>query len=260
MADLPNNTQYFKPLTGVRAIAAFMVYFHHYNPVPESLKGTFINDFIKEFHVGVTLFFVLSGFLIAYRYLDLKQFSFRNYMVNRIARIYPIYFFITTLTFVSYIVVAHSQNIQNLILYGLNISFLRGFFDDYKFSGIAQGWSLTVEETFYLLAPLFFLFIKRNKWALIGLPILLFLAGTSMVMFFSRYNFHGFFSSMDFMSVYTFFGRGTEFFIGIALAVIYKNGVSQTKFKFYTYLGLLGMIGFVRECTSLIGRKIPNSN
>ena len=49
-----------------------------------------------------------------------------------------------------------------LILF-LNIFFIRGFFDDLKFTGVGQGWSLTVEECFYLLAPVLFIGIKRNS-------------------------------------------------------------------------------------------------
>ena len=56
----------FPALTGIRAVAAFMVYIHHRNPFDEVFFGKKIHDFFGEFHVGVTIFFVLSGFLITY--------------------------------------------------------------------------------------------------------------------------------------------------------------------------------------------------
>ena len=93
----------FDELTGIRAIAAFMVFFHHNNMFSEKKFGIFIHDFVKELHVGVTMFFVLSGFLICYRYYD--NIEIRNkkwiliYIQNRIARIYPMYFIMTTITF-----------------------------------------------------------------------------------------------------------------------------------------------------------------
>lgn len=31
----------------------------------------------------------------------------------------------------------------------LQLTFVRGFFDSYKFIGVGQGWTLTVEESFY---------------------------------------------------------------------------------------------------------------
>lgn len=232
------NITYFNSLTGIRAIAAFMVYLHHFNPIPQNYA---LHGLVKEMHIGVTLFFVLSGFLIAYRYLDLNNFSFRTYIVNRVARIYPMYFLLTTLTFLP--TFYHNFNKSTCLLYGLNVSMLRGFFENFKFSGIAQGWSLTVEETFYFLAPIFFLLIKRHKIYLVILPLISILLGVSFVFLFSKIDFHGFFSSFDLLFNYTFFGRCTEFFIGISLAVIYKLDLPFLKrFNYYTYTGILGII------------------
>ncbi|MFN3664503.1 MAG: acyltransferase family protein, partial [Sediminibacterium sp.] len=239
--------KYFNALTGIRAIAAFMVYLHHYNPIPKEYAMHYL---INEMHIGVTLFFVLSGFLIAYRYLDLKSFSFRNYIVNRIARIYPMYFLLTTLKFA---VVLYSRfDIKNLIIYGLNITMLRGFFESFKYTGISQGWSLTVEETFYFLAPIFFILIKRNKINLILLPIFLISIGIGLVLIFSKITFFGFFSSFDFMFNYTFFGRCTEFFIGISLAIVYKYNMLKN-FRYLTYTGIVGILISLILLTTLKG-------
>ncbi len=243
------NIKYFNSLTGIRAIAAYMVYLHHFNPVPKKYA---IYNVFNEMHIGVTLFFVLSGFLIAYRYLDLNNFSFRNYIINRVARIYPLYFLLTTLTFLP--ILYYNFDNRQLLIYGLNISMLRGFFENFKFSGIAQGWSLTVEETFYFLAPLFFFFIKRHKIYLIILPLILILIGIIFVLFFSKIDFYGFFSSFEFMFNYTFFGRCLEFFIGISLAVIYKYDLPLLKrFKHYTYAGIIGIIISLILLTTLKG-------
>lgn len=57
---------YFPALTGVRAIAAYMVFIHHYKLFPGSFVGKRMFYFFNEFHTGVTFFFVLSGFFIAY--------------------------------------------------------------------------------------------------------------------------------------------------------------------------------------------------
>ncbi|HUS00834.1 MAG TPA: acyltransferase [Chitinophagaceae bacterium] len=235
----PGNNTYFPSLTGVRAIAAYMVFIHHYRPFNINYFSKEIHFFFNEFHVGVTLFFVLSGFLIAYRYSELNQFNFRNYMVNRIARIYPMYLILTTITFLSYFIIKEENSIHNLIIYFANITFTRGFFENIVFSGIAQGWSLTVEETFYLLAPVFFLLIKRKKINLVILPLLSIATGLLLVAIFGNINFYGFFGSNDLMFNYTFFGRAFEFFIGITLAVIYKQKLLRTTKISFTYIGLL---------------------
>jgi len=233
-----NNLVYFNSLTGVRFLAASMVYFHHFIPVSDQ---HFLYYIFNELHIGVTLFFVLSGFLIAYRYLDLQGFSFRNYMVNRIARIYPMYFLLTTLTFSGILI--HNFNSYQWLMYGLNVTMLRGFFADFRCTGIAQGWSLTVEETFYFLAPLFFFVLRKSKAALLWLPLVLISTGVGLVLFFSKHTFLSFFSSFEFMFNYTFFGRCSEFFIGIALALAYKNNVIVLKrFRHFTYVGIAAIL------------------
>jgi len=128
-----------------------------------------------------------------------------------------------------------------LILF-LNIFFFRGFFDDLKFTGVGQGWSLTVEECFYLLAPIFFISIKKNKNNLIYYPLMLLGFGITMVLVFSNFSVFGLFKNFQFLFLYTFFGRCVEFFIGMKLALI----VLETNEKIisrpvFTTIGLLGM-------------------
>lgn len=57
----------------------------------------------REWHTGVALFFVLSGLLICVRYRDRVELSnrwWKQYLLNRVARIYPMYLLLTCLTFV----------------------------------------------------------------------------------------------------------------------------------------------------------------
>ncbi len=241
-ADLTIKTNYFPALTGVRAIAAFMVFFHHFNPFNANGSLAVLHHFTNEFHIGVTIFFVLSGFLIAYRYFDSIKINFRKYMVNRIARIYPMYFILTTLTFVVFLVFPQQNLSHPFVLYLTNITFLKGFFQQFVFSGIAQGWSLTVEELFYFTAPVFFILIRRKKINLVSVPVIIISIGLLLVFVFSRYNFYGFFANYKFMFNYTFFGRCSEFFIGIALALFYKKHGEIIKTNWATYAGIAFII------------------
>lgn len=238
---------YIPALTGVRAIAAYFVFFHHYNQLDFSYP---IQRTLNEFHMGVTMFFVLSGFLICMRYYGNSEITgswFRKYIKNRIARIYPMYFFLTLLTFLLYFIVGGEPSVMGtiqspiLVLF-LNIFFIRGFFDDLKFTGVGQGWSLTVEECFYLMAPVFFIGIKKNKKNLFYYPLLLLAFGITMVLVFSNFSVFGFFKNFQFLFLYTFFGRCIEFFIGmkLALIVLEKNEKIQTR-PVFTTIGLLGM-------------------
>jgi len=239
--SLPN---YIPALTGVRALAAYLVFVSHFYYVfGESIPQS-VQKFFREFHIGVTIFFVLSGFLIAFRYFDnfsLDKDWFKQYLKNRVARIYPMYFLLTICAFVA----AHfthdkevtggSEHPIGILL--MNITFVRGFFNDYKFSGIAQGWSLTVEECFYFSAP--FMFYAAKKWGKSYLqPFFITGFGFILVLIFRNVNWYGFFGNFTFMMLNTFLGRCFEFFAGIMLALfIKKNGFGRSNRIMFTYIG-----------------------
>jgi len=251
------SNSYIPALTGVRAIAAFLVFFHHFNQLdfPFPLRRT-----LNEFHMGVTMFFLLSGFLICMRYYDSCELSenwFRKYIKNRIARIYPMYLLLTLVTFGLYFIFGGEASVLNgfgtpVVLLLLNIFFLRGFFDDLKFTGVGQGWSLTVEESFYFLAPLFFMQMKKNIKAIIYIPILLILSGCLLVLIFRQIPFFGFFGNFTFMFLYTFLGRCVEFFIGMGLAlIILQTNEADRKYPMFTFLGLIGIAGSIGIMASI---------
>jgi peptidoglycan/LPS O-acetylase OafA/YrhL len=210
----------FPALTGIRAVAATMVFIDHFNFFKARWFGAPLHDFVREFHVGVTIFFVLSGFLICYRYAETFQpgskWNYR-YFVNRFARIYPMYFLFTLMAFWP----GWCRQFCSFKIFLLNITFLRGFSDDYKFSGVATGWSLTVEEMFYFIFPLIIIFSKKLK---IYLQPLVFLAlGVLLWALFRNIEPGGFFRSLTFVFEYTFFGRCFEFYLGMMLAFYVKS-------------------------------------
>ena len=78
------------PLTSLRFIFAMMVFGAHCYVI----DNCFDTHFFKEGFVGVSFFFVLSGFIIAYNYqkkLDEKKIPKRTFWVARIARVYPLH-------------------------------------------------------------------------------------------------------------------------------------------------------------------------
>ena len=83
-------------LDGLRGLAALMVFLVHYAalvapwlPV-ESLTAAGASGMHAAGHLGVYLFFVISGYLI-YGSLIRKEAPFLPYMARRIRRIYPIF-------------------------------------------------------------------------------------------------------------------------------------------------------------------------
>ena len=121
----------------------------------------------------------------------------------------------------------------------LNITFVRGFFYQFWDTGIAQGWSLTVEECFYFSAPIIFLIAKKyNKFYI--QPVVITLFAILMVLIFSNVNWHGFFGNFTFVMLFTFFGRCFEFFVGIQLArYVIKKGFTRTNKFNFTYSGFM---------------------
>lgn len=235
---------YIPALTGVRALAAYLVFISHYAYIFDAGFPHFLRRFFLEFHIGVTIFFVLSGFLIAFRYYDnfhLNGDWFKQYLKNRVARIYPMYFLLTIGAFVYYYftrdAIITGGFSHPLTLLFMHITFVRGFFYNLNFTGIAQGWSLTVEECFYFSAPIVFFIAKRyNKFYI--QPVIITAFGFLLVLIFRNVNWYGFFGNFTFIMLYTYFGRCFEFFVGIQLALfIRKNGLERTNKINYTYIG-----------------------
>lgn len=210
-----------------------MVYFHHCNPFN---KGTVWYNIASELHIGVTFFFVLSGFLIAHRYAFTKI-NFKSFIFNRLARIYPMYFLVSSLFFANYLYHNVIEIKEFIKLYILNITFIKGFSEYYKFTGVAQGWTLTVEELFYLLSPVFFYYLEKQKRFFIILPIILILIGSLLVEIFTKFPYQGYFVNYEYLFNYSFFGRCIEFFIGIGLAFVLKYSVNL-KINGVTYIGV----------------------
>jgi peptidoglycan/LPS O-acetylase OafA/YrhL len=250
-ASTVKPTTYFRALTGCRALAAWLVFVHHGNPfnpgAPTAIKGLprtpvvlFLHHFVEQWHVGVTIFFVLSGFLIANRYQSRIEPSWSwagRYMQNRIARIYPLYLLLT-LIFIGcwwlgfpglnmiHMPLASQVPIKDkLLMTFLNLSFLRGFFEKFLFTGVGQGWSLTVEEFFYILAPFVLVVVRHNARRLFLFPLLLLVAGGGLVLATAHSSsyLYGFMPTIKFMLNWTIFGRASEFAIGMALALYMKR-------------------------------------
>ncbi|WP_295671193.1 acyltransferase [uncultured Mucilaginibacter sp.] len=237
---------YIPALTGVRAMAAYLVFISHFAYKFDENFPHIIQRFLGEFHIGVSIFFVLSGFLITFRYyknFHLTRDWFKQYLKNRVARIYPMYALLTIAAF-GYYFITRDQSITKgsgnpVALFFLNITFLRGFFYQFWNTGIAQGWSLTVEECFYFSAPIIFLIAKKYHKFHIQ-PVVITLFAITMVLIFRHINFHGFFGNFTFVMLYTFFGRCFEFFVGVQLArYVLKNGFTRTRKINFTYTGFV---------------------
>jgi peptidoglycan/LPS O-acetylase OafA/YrhL len=82
------RSDYLPALTGVRAIAAFLVLFLHANQVfPTEFVGGLA--FVHRGYLGVDLFFMLSGFIIAHVYLRVVAGGLPYFLWHRVIRLWP---------------------------------------------------------------------------------------------------------------------------------------------------------------------------
>lgn len=136
----------FSPeLTGLHTVAAGLVFVCHVL-APHTDWTPLL---VRYGWVGVNIFFVLSGFLFTRLYIDDIQngiFSLRTYLAKRIIRIYPV----TTLVLIASVVGLGTAYWVDVIAH---ISLVHGWFPQFRSTINAPMWTLSVEEAFYLLAP-----------------------------------------------------------------------------------------------------------
>lgn len=239
---------HYDALTGLRAIAAIMVFVYHNRKYWRDDLAWPIMRFISEWHIGVTIFFVLSGFLLAYRYqaspLESGK-SYLKYILLRIARIFPMYWLLLTAYFLEPF---YSKSVTT---YFLQYSLLYPLYQQYALTGITQAWSLSVEFFFYIFSPFLFLLLKKKWQICIGFLIVLFLVSWGIGYGIKLYNGNskGFLYPVSFILGNTFFGRSLEFFFGMLLAFVMKINpklIPLSKLKKPTlYAGLLMLIATI---------------
>ncbi len=181
-----NKAIYFEQLNGIRFIAVLLVLLDHWL-IP-------INPFSFLGHLGVVIFFVLSGFLIT-RILfqnadDCRQnhssilVKIIRFMYRRSLRIFPIYFLLLLIGLVFSL-----SNFKNLWPY--LVFYLPNFYIMTKATWLGiwdHLWSLAVEEQYYLVFPYFVLLLAPRKYPLLFILMLLVGLGT-------RFGFYAFASS-----------------------------------------------------------------
>lgn len=233
----------FDALTGFRAFAASLVFVYHNRKYWRAHLHPEVLRFFNEMHIGVSLFFVLSGFLLAYTYGEkpLNSISqYRKYILTRFARIFPLYWLILTAFYLD-------PKFKDVGHYFHTYSLFHGLSNKLNLEGIAQAWSLSVEFTFYLLLPLLVILERKHILVLVLFLVGLFLVTVGIGFGWTAWNGNPqqFLYPTKFVIGSTFAGRSSEFFAGMFLARILRNQNNQYsnfwEFKHKTLVGFLGV-------------------
>lgn len=235
---------YIEGIDGLRAISVLMVFAYH-------LKLSFANGGL----LGVTVFFVISGFLITHILLSeiesTNTIDLKKFWIKRIRRLLPaILTMITILIFISAIFnrVLFTKACSDLLSVILGFNNWWQIFNNVSYfenagvpSPLTHCWSLSIETQFYIFYPLLLIFLSRFKnkkklfvWVTI---VLAFISVGLMWILFDP--------SQDPSRVY--YGTDTRIFsllFGAFLALTVKSVKTRRKTErlFFDFMGLFSLI------------------
>ncbi|HWM81868.1 MAG TPA: acyltransferase [Pseudolabrys sp.] len=173
---MPTSGRRLAGIEGLRAVAALSVMVGHFNLhlVPDDLLPSTLHRLLNAAGQGLTLFFVLSGFLLFGPFLSAAArnapFNIAQFFVNRILRIYPAYVVIFAIvTFGLGLAYTHPAPIDDAGVEAT--SGMLGRISDPGIiaanlllahtltpwtikTGLGVSWSLTTEVCFYVVLPL----------------------------------------------------------------------------------------------------------
>ncbi len=149
-------------LTGLRFLAAFSVVIYHFcEPLFANWPKPCVN-LASSGYVAVSLFFLLSGFVLSYSYLGREgkmRGSRRGFWVARLARIYPAYLvgFVlaapTNLLWTMKVNAAKAAAVKLVVGGSLVLAMLQAWTPWTAWYWNFPGWSISVEAFFYLSFP-----------------------------------------------------------------------------------------------------------
>ncbi|MBI1781730.1 MAG: acyltransferase [Sphingobacteriales bacterium] len=162
MTNSVNDNNYFPQLDSLRAIAVILVIISHWFTHEQIL-----NRYTSNGILGVTLFFVLSGFLITGILMRSKQqvesgasirAAFKVFYIRRALRIFPVYYLLLIL-----LLIFNLSDIRDNFWWHFFYASNFYFWLKEAFGGsLSHLWSLSVEEQFYICWPAILLFSPRK--------------------------------------------------------------------------------------------------
>ncbi|MCU4677379.1 acyltransferase [Catenovulum sp. 2E275] len=247
-----NKADFRFDIQGLRGLAILSVVIFHLSP--SLLPGGFI---------GVDIFFVISGYLIIgqiWRAIQNHSFELLDFYSKRIRRLFPALFaMLCATTIIAYQLLLpkeFSNYIDSLIsalLYVSNFWFYTksGYFNsELENALLLHTWSLSVEEQFYILAPLILLIFKRRNWHVLSFLIPLVLVGLLLSELFIYFD--------ESFSFYASPSRFWQFAVGGLLAIKFNQPPTHKLTReILVSFGLLVLVGcfFMLDESNFPGAK-----
>ncbi|AEP30652.1 acyltransferase family protein [Brumicola nitratireducens] len=214
-------------LTSIRGFAALWVVFYHIGGrLDEHLHSSLIS-FFSVGYLAVDLFFILSGFVIALSYQQAflsKKARFRDFIVKRIARIYPLHVFVLLLYLIIPLAFYATGREVDLNRFSVG-SFVANLFLVNSWGFVSTltwnipSWSISVEFLSYCLFPLMLLLVKPLK-GFFGLLISVLFSCALLAFYFHTMDFTSIDDGLPLSGVTR---CALEFFIGILTWNIYHR-------------------------------------
>ena len=147
-------------VTSLRFFAAFHVALYHMKEMRILSGPHWLMTLAGIGYVGVSFFFVLSGFILVYTYAG-RDIHLREFWQTRFARIYPAYLFALVLTFPFFYFGTHMFHVPFFAFadrhFGLTVVLVLLLFQAWvpaaALSWDPVAWSLSVEAFFYAVFP-----------------------------------------------------------------------------------------------------------
>lgn len=168
-------TGYMPQLDALRAFAVLGVFTSHFLP-----KEHWANAYVDLGSLGVKLFFVLSGFLIAgtlfqaRAHIDEGRLSrpraFFNFYMRRFLRLLPAYYLYILMGLV--LLPGFVQHVGWFLAYAANFLFANEPRTYVTF--MPHFWTLAIEEQFYLVMP-WMMILMRPRWLVASAVVMVFL-------------------------------------------------------------------------------------
>ena len=196
-------------ITFTRFVAAILIVLYHFGLSVFDFKS--LGFVFKNANVGVSYFYILSGFIMMIAYGRKDKIEFGYYIKQRFTRIYPVYIIGLLLT------ISLLGNVQPLPVI-LGLLSLQSWVPGYALTLNAPGWSISVEFFFYLLFPFLLNKVYSRRRNVMGLAVTVFFIWLAIQVltnwFVSSPYYHGFPSASHDLIYYFPVIHLNEFLVG----------------------------------------------